>query len=210
MTWALRLCLLAIVSVWLAGPLRAESKGVESAQLVTYLAPVLPADSQAKPPSSVDLLATLGADGKLHDLMPVGAEDEFTTAAREAAAQWVYTPYKRKGQPFAMKVYVRVALGAHEHQVAYPTPLRMSTAFMARLIEKQTNPVMSPIPGSGAAVLLGTIARDGSVEDAKLMSGPPVFAAPAQDSVRHWTYRPLLLDGVPVAVETTMRVDFTR
>jgi periplasmic protein TonB len=40
------------------------------------------------------------------------------------------------------------------------------------------------------------------------VSGPPMLAPAAAEAVRTWRYRPYLLNGEPVEVETTVRVIF--
>jgi protein TonB len=41
------------------------------------------------------------------------------------------------------------------------------------------------------------------------MSGPPMLQQAALDAVSNWRYRPYLLNGQPVEVETTVNVIFT-
>jgi protein TonB len=40
------------------------------------------------------------------------------------------------------------------------------------------------------------------------VSGPPVLQQAAIDAVRQWRYKPYLLNGEPVEVETTIEVEF--
>jgi protein TonB len=40
------------------------------------------------------------------------------------------------------------------------------------------------------------------------VSGPPVLQQAAIDAVKQWRYRPYLLNGEPVEVETTIEVEF--
>jgi TonB family protein len=54
-------------------------------------------------------------------------------------------------------------------------------------------------------VLLG---RDGSVAEVKVLSGNPLLAPAAVDSVRIWRYQPTLLNGNPVEVLTEVDVNF--
>ena len=61
---------------------------------------------------------------------------------------------------------------------------------------------------SGAAVLRVRVGANGQVEDAQPVSGPDVLAAAAEEAVCQCTYRPYLLNGKPVAVETTVTVTF--
>jgi len=57
-------------------------------------------------------------------------------------------------------------------------------------------------------VLQVLIARDGSVQDAKFMQGSLVFARNAIEAVRQWKFKPYLLNGRPVSVQTQMTVKF--
>jgi protein TonB len=54
-----------------------------------------------------------------------------------------------------------------------------------------------------------TVGKDGSVENLKVVSGPPLLVQAAQDAVKQWVYRPTLVNGVPVEVVTTVDVNFS-
>lgn len=60
----------------------------------------------------------------------------------------------------------------------------------------------------GAVVLDAVIAKDGSIKSLKLLSGPEELQASALTAVRQWTYKPYLLNGEPVEVETTITVHY--
>jgi protein TonB len=62
---------------------------------------------------------------------------------------------------------------------------------------------------AGAVLLQATISRDGTIENLRVVSGPALLQAAALEAVRQWRYRPYLLNGEPVEVETTINVDFT-
>ena len=61
---------------------------------------------------------------------------------------------------------------------------------------------------SGAIVLHAVIAKDGTVQELTYVSGPALLLKAAMDAVRQWRYRPTLLNGQPVEVETTIDVVF--
>lgn len=61
----------------------------------------------------------------------------------------------------------------------------------------------------GPVVLNALISRGGTIENLRLMSGHPMLAQAAIDAVRQWRYRPYLLNGEPVEVETQITVNFT-
>ena len=60
----------------------------------------------------------------------------------------------------------------------------------------------------GTVVLRGTIGKDGLVKDLDVVDGPPLLRQVALDAVKTWTYRPFLVAGKPVEVETTVNVVF--
>ncbi len=62
---------------------------------------------------------------------------------------------------------------------------------------------------SGTVALSAIIARDGTVRELAYVSGPALLIKPAMDAVRQWRYRPTLLDGSAVEVETTIDVVFS-
>ncbi len=61
---------------------------------------------------------------------------------------------------------------------------------------------------SGAVVLQATISRTGTIENLRVMSGPEMLRQAALDAVKQWRYKPYMLNGQPVEVETAVEVDF--
>jgi protein TonB len=60
----------------------------------------------------------------------------------------------------------------------------------------------------GIVVLQATISKSGSIQNLRVISGPPLLQQAAMDAVRSWRYKPYLLNGEPVEVETTINVVF--
>jgi len=60
----------------------------------------------------------------------------------------------------------------------------------------------------GTVRLKAIIARDGRVQALKVISGEPALANAAVEAVRKWRYRPTVMEGKPVAVVTTVTVEF--
>ena len=61
---------------------------------------------------------------------------------------------------------------------------------------------------SGTVVLHAIIGADGKVAELQCLSGPPLLTRPAMEAVRQWEYRPILLNGEPMRVDTTIEVKF--
>jgi protein TonB len=60
----------------------------------------------------------------------------------------------------------------------------------------------------GDVVLHAVIGREGEIEGLRTVSGPPQLRAAAEVAVRQWRYRPYLLNGKPIEVETQITVRF--
>ena len=60
----------------------------------------------------------------------------------------------------------------------------------------------------GVVVLKVNIDKEGNVYKTELISGQPLLAPAAIDAVRHWKYKPYLLNGAAVEVETQVQVNF--
>jgi len=61
----------------------------------------------------------------------------------------------------------------------------------------------------GTVQLSAWIGRDGSVERLTVLSGNPLLVTAAIDAVKQWRYKPFLLNGEPIEVESTIEVNFS-
>jgi hypothetical protein len=87
-------------------------------------------------------------------------------------------------------------------------PVRVSSGTMAGL---QISRALPDYPDevlaggiSGAPVARVMISESGHVEKVEVISGPEAMRPAFVDAVRHWVYRPYLVDGVPRKVETVI------
>jgi protein TonB len=60
----------------------------------------------------------------------------------------------------------------------------------------------------GTVILRAMISREGAIENLQVLSGHPMLVQAAVDAVRQWRYRPYMLNGEPVEVETQVTVNF--
>lgn len=97
-----------------------------------------------------------------------------------------------------------------------PAPVKR-IRVAARVVEanliRDVAPTYPPEAGrariEGAVVLLAVIGKDGSVQDVRVESGLPLLAQAAIDAVKQWRYRPYLLNGEPVEVDSRITINFT-
>jgi protein TonB len=62
----------------------------------------------------------------------------------------------------------------------------------------------------GTVVLHAIIGKDGSVQSLDVVSSAsPLLEQSALDAVRQWKYKPYLLNGTPVELDTQITVNFT-
>jgi len=88
--------------------------------------------------------------------------------------------------------------------------VRISGGVMAGQLISRVDPVYPDTDAQGTVVLHAIIGPDGTVQQLSVISGPPPLVKAAVDAVRQWTYRPYLLNGDPVSVDTTVTVSFKR
>ncbi|MGA2886473.1 MAG: TonB family protein [Terracidiphilus sp.] len=98
-------------------------------------------------------------------------------------------------------------------KVEAPRKLTISAGVAGGLLIQKTAPVYPQLAKearvSGTVVIQATISRTGSIQNLRVVNGPTMLRQPALDAVKSWRYRPYLLDGEPVEVETTVSVTFT-
>lgn len=94
-----------------------------------------------------------------------------------------------------------------------PKRVRVSSGVMQALMTSKERPKYPEDARNqhieGVVVLDVEIGKDGAVCDVALISGHPMLAQAAIDAVRSWKYRPYLLNGEPIEVETSAQVNFT-
>ena len=61
----------------------------------------------------------------------------------------------------------------------------------------------------GKVVLSILIDKGGNVQSVTAISGPPELQQSAIDAVRQWKYKPYLLNGDPIEVESTVHVIYS-
>lgn len=62
----------------------------------------------------------------------------------------------------------------------------------------------------GLVVLGAVIGKDGTVQSLKVLNSPsPALSQAAMDAVKQWKYRPYVLNGTPIEVDTQITVNFT-
>jgi TonB family protein len=94
-----------------------------------------------------------------------------------------------------------------------PARIRVGTSVAMSQLIRQVNSVLSPEARQkhiqGTVLLHIVIDRDGSVVLVDPVSGPPELIQESVDAVRQWLFKPTLLNGDPVEVDTTVTIVFS-
>ena len=96
--------------------------------------------------------------------------------------------------------------------IMVPEIVRVSQFVMQSQLITHVNPVY-PVEAltqhiEGTVTLRTWIDKDGSVLRTEKVSGPDILVLAAVESVKQWKYRPFLLNGGAIEVETTVDVKF--
>ena len=98
-------------------------------------------------------------------------------------------------------------------KVATPQRARVSSGVSTGLLIKKVTPNYPQLAKQariqGSVVLQAEISKEGTIQNLQLISGHPMLAPAAIEAVKQWRYKPYLLNGEPVAVETQVVVNFS-
>jgi periplasmic protein TonB len=98
-------------------------------------------------------------------------------------------------------------------KVATPQRVRVSQGVTQGLLIRKVQPNYPPLARQariqGSVLLQAEISKDGTIENLRLISGHPMLAPSAIEAVKQWRYKPYILNGEPVEVETQITVNFT-
>jgi TonB family protein len=210
---------------------------VMAGQIITKVAPVYPPLArQAHIQASVVLKVLISKSGDVEKIQLFSGHPMLAPAAIEAVKQWKYKPYLLNGDPVEVSTTVTVnftlsgkspaqgvagdapgdAASSNPEDAtapAMPRRVRVSQGVMQGLLVSKVQPEYPEDAKDqrieGAVVLKVTVDKEGNVANVQLISGHPLLAPAAIEAVKQWKYKPFLLDGIPLAVETQVTVNFT-
>ena len=145
----------------------------------------------------------------------------FVKPAIEAAKQWKFKPFIQHGKP--VKIATRIPFDfAFAENVKDVPPTTTDTDGTKRaqvpegvlkgMLIHRVQPDYPDIAAShrveGTVVLHAIIGKDGTIKNLKLVSGSDMLARSAIGAVEQWVYKPYLLMGEPVEVESQIVVNF--
>jgi TonB family protein len=150
----------------------------------------------------------------------------LAAAAEEAARGWKFRPSIKDGKPLALvaRATFNFVLSDNvaeskdvaadlDHITMFPIRIRVSSGVSQRLLLSKVNPSYPAGAQArriqGVVLLHAIIGKDGKIADLEATSGPEVLVPSAIEAVRQWQYRPYLILGRPLEVDTLIQVNFT-
>jgi periplasmic protein TonB len=84
----------------------------------------------------------------------------------------------------------------------------VSQGLLIRKVQPSYPPNALRMRVEGSVQLLATISRTGAISGVKILSGDKMLTKAATDAVKQWKYKPYLLNGEPVEIQTQVTVIF--
>ena len=141
--------------------------------------------------------------------VPVAAPPDAATDAKAEASSTKVTGGKMSSKDMTAMMAEMKARSDREFAESMP----VSPEIMAAMLQHKVDPIY-PGPAArahqGATVVYrAVINQEGRVVTMKLVSGPSEFTDFTVRALNQYRYKPYLQDGKPVAVNTTITVNFT-
>jgi protein TonB len=97
--------------------------------------------------------------------------------------------------------------------IPQPKLVRVSSGVMSGLLLKKATP-QYPEDARRAGIqgtvnLQAIVNKHGDISDLRLVSGHPALVEAAMKAVKKWKYKPYILQGEPVDVQTMIQVNFS-
>jgi periplasmic protein TonB len=86
---------------------------------------------------------------------------------------------------------------------------RLDPAMLIHRVEPVYPPLAKQIHREGRVELRAIIGTDGTIQSLQIVSGDPIFLRSALDAVEQWHYKPTILNGQPVEIDTYISVVYT-
>lgn len=85
----------------------------------------------------------------------------------------------------------------------------VEAASLLNKVSPEYPPIAKTAHVSGTVILHAIIGKDGGIRELQYVSGPPLLMKSALDAVKQWRYKPTMLNGEAVEVDTTIDVVFS-
>jgi TonB family protein len=174
----------------------------------------------------VEIRFTISKSGTVEAVDVISGDRILADAVVNAVRKWKYKPYELDGAPIAVRTHrtfsfslKRATTDNHDPSAVdlatsgVPKRIRLSAAVSQGRLVHQVRPEYPSHARfariQGTVVVAGVIGKDGKIHDLHVVRGHPLLATAAETAVSQWRYKPYLMNGEPVEVETEFFVSFS-
>lgn len=194
-----------------------RTEAVAMGNLIEVVTPQYPADLQTIT-GKVVVRIVISTEGRVIEAKVLSGHPMLMSATLDAVKQWKFRPYVLNNERVEVDTTATVEYKADPPHVVTPKPfqgprkLRVSQSVVEGMMLTKVGPVY-PLEAQakhiqGDVILQATIDKEGNIAGLKVISGHPLLAEAATEAVRQWKYKPYRLNGEPVEVETTIKIQF--
>lgn len=191
--------------------------GSEQATIESDVPASQPQAQKAQPASTPS--RPVAAPAKKQIAAPKTAVEQKSTEAPVAVNRTVLPPLDV--EVVAGDAHKRVRPGTRITHVEIPNPsIQPETEPTTNAAERESLPAIQAVQTQtypllaqhmnvqGSVVLQALIGADGIIENLKIVSGPSILAAAAQQAVREWRFKPIVQHGQAVESKAQITVNF--
>lgn len=187
--------------------------------LVETVDPEYPADLRERGVSGrVVVKVLIDKQGTVVSATGVEGNSALVDSTLNAVKQWKFRPYILDNEPVEVETTVTVDFAQGVPYVRATKPhrgpmrVRISQGVAEGNIVHKVEPYYPQKAKEkhiqGDVILRFIIDEHGNVADLVVLQGDPLLAESALNVVKQWKYRPYLLNGQPVQVETTAKISY--
>lgn len=179
---------------------------------------------QANTQGLVVIKITVSENGTVEKTENVSGDPILEAAAVDAVKQWRFQPFIEDGKPIKVstKLQLRFAIADGKctdgvKQASVTTPFEHPVVLAQEEIQRFICMKVGAAPSRmvelarmrGDVVMAARVGKDGTMQELHILSSAsPLLNQPAIDAVKQWRYRPYVVSGEPVEVDTTIKVTF--
>lgn len=200
------------------------SGGVMAGNILSKVSPIYLQDGCAAHAfGAMVMVLVINKDGRVKSAEVISGPPLLWQLYLDAARQYTFKPYRLNGQPVEVEttLVINPSINCGETQPtasppeplpsdALSKPLRISGGVIAENVLTKVFPKFPEVARAkhinGTVVTRVIIGKDGHIKSAEAVSGPDLLRPAYVDAVKQWIYKPYLLNGEPVEVETTITI----
>lgn len=190
------------------------SSAAQELEILKSVPPKYPLDAVEKGIYGQVLLRILVSEtGEVENAEVVSGEDVLRQAAIDAVRQWQFKPYLEAGKPIKVKTTIPVNFNKAirveaESGSRFHLPANVTAGMLVHRVDPAYPSLAKANHRQGTVVFHALISKEGRVQSLTVVSGPKEFVPDASAAIKQWRYKPYLLMGEPVEVDTTIEVHF--